>query len=289
MIQPDPCTFVDQQQLARRALIGVALAEAWREPRTVHGVLVAPSRDQLACLSEAWSAVAAACAGCAMGELSLGELTPERASIEPIITWLGSDPQRRSTALEALFGLIISKDCPPYETEFCHWNDPTYRSSQMADVGGFYRAFGVEPRRDRPERQDHISLEIEFIAFLQQKIALAMEANHEEHIAVCREALTAFVRDHVAWWMPTFAGCVKRRIMLLRSTPEGAEVADLLDVLDGVTDLLRAWIAIVRLDADVPPAREIIAPNVPMWSADEEEACGTCDESIACSSKPTVE
>lgn len=270
--------------LAQRALLGVFLAEAWREPRAAGGELVAVAPEQLDALAGAWRAVIASTAAREMSELGLGELTPDRASIEPLVRWLGADPARRGEVHEAVFGLVISKDCPPYETEFCHWNDPTYRSSQMADVGGFYRAFGLQPRRERPERQDHISLEIEFIAFLQQKLAIAIESGEAEHVAVCREALAAFVRDHAAWWMPTFAGCVKRRIERLRSTPEGAALADLLDALDGVADLLRAWVAIVRQEGGVEPVREIIAPNVPNWSAEQEgDDCGPCEGLPACS------
>lgn len=269
--------------LAQRALLGVCLAEAWREPRAAGGEVVKAAPQQLDSLAGAWRAVIASTAAREMSELGLGELTSDRASIELLIDWLGADPARRGAAHEAVFGLIISKDCPPYETEFCHWNDPTYRSSQMADVGGFYRAFGLRPRRERPERQDHVSLEIEFVAFLQQKLALAIESGEAEHVSVCREALAAFVRDHAAWWMPTFAGCVKRRITRLRSTPEGAAVADLLSALDGVADLLRAWIAIVRQDCGVEPVREIIAPNVPNWSAEQEgDDCGSCEGLPAC-------
>lgn len=269
--------------LAQRALLGVFLAEAWREPRGAGGEAVAVSPEQLDALAGAFRAVAASAGERAMGDLGLGELTPDRASIEPLINWLSADPSRRGEAHEALFGLIISKDCPPYETEFCHWNDPTYRSSQMADVGGFFRAFGLQPRRERPERQDHVSLEIEFVAFLQQKLALAIESGEAEHVNICREALAAFVRDHIAWWMPTFAGCVKRRIARLRTTPEGAAVAGLLEALDGVADLLRAWVGIVRQDCGVEPVREIIAPNVPNWSAEQEgDDCGSCEGLPAC-------
>ena len=43
----------------------------------------------------------------------------------------------------ATFGHSISKDCPPYEVEYCPNRDITYRSQKMADVAGFYRAFGL--------------------------------------------------------------------------------------------------------------------------------------------------
>lgn len=267
--------------LATRAMIGAALAHVWRDPlRRPAGAEPIPA-DDLAPLFESWSSIAANHMDLKLDELSLGELTADRASIQPLIQWLSSTAQDRIAAFDAVFGLVTSKDCPPHETDYCHWDDPTYRSSQMADVGGFYQAFGVQPGGERPERPDHISIEIEFIAFLYQKYAIAMTSANEEHITICQNALQAFVRDHAAWWMPTFARCVQRRIERHHESEEQIGQADLLTSLDGVCDLLRAWIAIVRLDAGLPASREIIAPNPPVYRPEEEdESCSTCAGSI---------
>ena len=47
---------------------------------------------------------------------------------------------------ENVFGIVVPKDCPPYETEYYPSQDTFGRSQQLADVAGFYRAFGIELR-----------------------------------------------------------------------------------------------------------------------------------------------
>ncbi len=37
-----------------------------------------------------------------------------------------------------IFGFLLAKDCPPYETEYCPQTFVVYRSHRMADVAGFY-------------------------------------------------------------------------------------------------------------------------------------------------------
>jgi TorA maturation chaperone TorD len=74
----------------------------------------------------------------------------------------------------------------------------------MADVAGFYRAFGAEPSGPAAERPDHAGCELEFLSFLAAKRLAAEDAGQDEHAAVCREAEEAFLRDHLGRWFPTF-------------------------------------------------------------------------------------
>jgi len=112
----------------------------------------------------------------------------------------------------AVFGPGLVSDCVPYETEYCPSRDVTYRSQQMADVAGFYRAFGLKRSESAKERVDHVSLEAEFMSVLISREMHAMtEGLGQEKIQVCREAQQTFFRDHLGWWLPAFGVTLERQ------------------------------------------------------------------------------
>ena len=118
-------------------------------------------------------------------------------------------PAQIETSIEAeyapVFGLCASKDCPPYETEYCALKDITFRSQQMADVAGFYEAFGLRTSSQAHERADHVSLETEFMAVLITRQLRAVQAKlPPEAVDVCREAQRKFFADNLVWWLPAF-------------------------------------------------------------------------------------
>jgi len=102
---------------------------------------------------------------------------------------------------QAVFGLLASGPCPPHETDYLAEKATFQRSHALADVSGFYRAFGLRPSRSHPERHDHIALELEFSAFL---LGLERDADTEERAAVVRDARKRFLEEHLAWWAPAF-------------------------------------------------------------------------------------
>ena len=103
-------------------------------------------------------------------------------------------------AYEELFGGAVR--CSPYEGSY--EADPIRSSREMADVAGFYRAFGAEPRGPIADRPDHAGCELEFLSFLAAKRLEAEAAGDAERAAVCREAEDAFLLDHLGRWLPTF-------------------------------------------------------------------------------------
>ena len=85
------------------------------------------------------------------------------------------------------------------------------RTFEMADVAGFYKAFGVavDERSEGGERVDHITAELEFMNLLAVKESLALQEEGEgEHAAVCRDASRAFLRDHLGRWAPRLGECL---------------------------------------------------------------------------------
>src|SRR5512135_3758830 len=105
-------------------------------------------------------------------------LQPESDEFEMIrlMEELEASPQALRAQYDTVFGLVVPKECPPYETEYYPTQETFGRSQQMADIAGFYRAFGIEPAQSSPERPDHLALELEFMAFLLLKKRLALAA-----------------------------------------------------------------------------------------------------------------
>lgn len=104
---------------------------------------------------------------------------------------------------DATFEPFGGSQCPPNETAHAPGKpqEGLTRTFELADIAGFYRAFGVEvaPGGERP---DHIAAELEFMHLLAIKEAVAEQRGEEEHAAVCRDAAAAFLRDHLAPWCP---------------------------------------------------------------------------------------
>ena len=109
----------------------------------------------------------------------------------------------------ALFGHAARGPIPPYETEY--GNEALFQQPQeMADLMGFYRAFGLTVRVEGHERCDHISCECEFLSFLALKEAYAFEHRDPDMLESSRKATRLFLRDHLGRFLPAFAGKLRR-------------------------------------------------------------------------------
>jgi len=113
----------------------------------------------------------------------------------------------------------------PYEAEMKPLEDFS-KAQLLADIMGFYRAFGVEPRDDRP---DHLAAELEFMHYLALKEQHALDAGRSEDAAVCRDAQEKFLRDHLLTWADSLAEALRPR--LDATAPFYARLLGLLDTL----------------------------------------------------------
>ena len=108
--------------------------------------------------------------------------------------------------------------CPPYEGSY--EVDPFRHARQMADVAGFYRAFGAEVSGERP---DHAGAELEFLSFLSARRVAALADGRVEPAEVCARAEDAFLLDHLGRWFPAFC----RKVAAETSSPFYAALARL--------------------------------------------------------------
>jgi TorA maturation chaperone TorD len=206
--------------------------------------------------------------------LAPGELPPSVLAMLALADCFDQPQATLAAQYERVFGLVSSKECPPYESEYCRQTFSVYRSQHMADVAGCYRAFGLQPSRDRPERQDHLSLELEFMAWLLVKQRHAVQSGGPqaaERAAVCRDAQRLFVEQHLAWWVPAFALALRRKADGLRDARDLHEPPS--SALGTLGAALAALMAAERAVLHVDPPTELVGPRP---AEEMEGGCGGC-------------
>lgn len=145
----------------------------------------------------------------ARGEQPLSALDPA-----PLVTLLPASRNELNTLYDRNFGLLSGSKCPPYETEYVPSKFTFQRSNMLADVAGYYQAFGLQCSTTCPERSDHIVLELQFMAQLIQLELVARDHqvdNEAGNAEICLEAQGRFLQEHVVWWMPAFCTLLERQ------------------------------------------------------------------------------
>lgn len=170
-------------------------------------------------------------------------------------------PAEIETEYIQCFGHTVSKEHPPYEAEYgqAHVFQQTHT---LADIAGFYKAFGLQPAPDFHDRLDHLSVELEFLHFLCAKEAYALAKGHpQEQLAVCREAQAKFLAEHLGQWALGFAQKLQEK--------DGGTLYGLLG------RLLQAFLTFEMRHLRLKPGRmDVALPREP--ASEEMEACETC-------------
>jgi TorA maturation chaperone TorD len=195
--------------------------------------------------------------GFAPGERPATDLDPSG-----VLARLPNSAEEMCAAYENTFGLLVSCACPPYEMEYIDSKFVFQRSHLLADLAGYYRAFGLEISGKRPERSDHVANQLEFMAIvvgLERRAAADESDEQRQRIEVCQQAQTSFFRDHLAWWIPAFAR------LLERENPNGFYGA--------AGRFLAAFVPGERAVLGVAAPRSVAAPS----TIERPEACDGCE------------
>ena len=102
-----------------------------------------------------------------------------------------------------IFGHTLSKQTAPYALEHLKSTDVFFRTQKLADLNGFYQAFGMEV--ECVERADHIATQTEFLSYLILKELVAIKKNLEEEIEICQKAFIDFHQEHFFDWAKMFS------------------------------------------------------------------------------------
>lgn len=78
------------------------------------------------------------------------------------------------------------------------------RAAELADISGFYLAFGFAPSASDPDLPDHLCSELEFLSGLLVKQAYARNQGWTISSLRTRAAEKAFLKQHIGRWVRTF-------------------------------------------------------------------------------------
>lgn len=119
-------------------------------------------------------------------------------------------PDGLGRAYQRALSHVAAADCPPYESAYTAHH--LFQQTQvMADVAGFYRAFGFEASTANRERVDHVGVELEFMHLLCHKEAYALVHHGRGRARLCRRAQRRFWGDHLGRWLERFAALLATR------------------------------------------------------------------------------
>jgi DMSO reductase family type II enzyme chaperone len=179
---------------------------------------------------------------------------------------LGGDVERAASALEttipedatelrsayaAAFGNENESTVSQYETGYAPGTLVT-NTNQLADMAGFYRAFGLDIAPDQRDRADYLSTQIEFVSHLALQRAYLAEAGDESGVEIVTDARASFVEDHLGRWAPRFVAEVLGEV----EEPFYRVLADLLGALvESDVEIL-----------DIAPAEFEAEPTAPLES-----------------------
>lgn len=250
----DPALSLAQQALYRFAALTLLdpRAGAWEELAALRGTTLLDDAAEIVRQDPAASPPQLG-----RGELPLSDLVPAR-----VLAALPATAAEMNRQYEAVFGLLVSGACPPYETEYINGKFAVQRAQSLADISGFYRAFGLRPSSKHVERHDHVVLQLEFMALLlnlELRAAEGEDASCDQRVSVCREAQEKFFREHLTWWAPAFAH------LLAREAGDGC--------YGQVARLLAAFLTSQRARFGLPSPQDSPPPSQ-LERPEECEGCG---------------
>jgi TorA maturation chaperone TorD len=184
------------------------------------------------------------------------------------LAWASARDVERLRADHArLIGPSPRAGATPYGTEWSGAAGEILQYHQLADLSGFYRAFGLELSRACDERVDHLAVELAFLQFLCLKEAHAEETGLDGLAAAARAGQMKFLGEHVLPWA---CACGTR----LRGL--GAD-----GFYGHAATLLEAFLRTERVRFALQEEEETVPVPLPTRMT-LEECCVSCDRASTC-------
>ncbi|HNO80085.1 MAG TPA: molecular chaperone TorD family protein [Phycisphaerae bacterium] len=177
-----------------RAVVYAGLANGFRYPDADQAALVCNNRH-----CGEWAAALA----CVIGAEAIDPFTAYRRGSRSTVCghWT---LEKLESAHNELFGHAVRGRCPAYECEYGR-SEISQRASMLADLAGFYEAFGMTIVDTEAGRPDFIAVECEFMSVLCAKEAHGLESGLTELVEESLHTQRLFLRDHLATWLPALS------------------------------------------------------------------------------------
>ena len=132
----------------------------------------------------------------------LGHASDDGPLATLVAAWHGADEDAMRVAYSNLF--LASTPCPPNETAWGDARRLTGAAAELADIQGFYRAFGFDLADDGRDMPDHLCAELEFVSALLVKTAYARMQGWHEADEVAANGARSFLESHLGRWIGAF-------------------------------------------------------------------------------------
>ena len=142
------------------------------------------------------------------------------------------------------------------------------RPHELADISGFYSAFGLRLSDTDPNLPDHLSSELEFYSLLLVKQAYADRGGRSVNREVTRRAAKLFLEYHLGRWVEAFVQALREN----ESLTAYRELARALEVLiraEIKRNRVRPFLASGRLPHDVMQDDGLVCPMAQQASTED--------------------
>jgi len=158
--------------------------------------------------SEHWSVIAAQLRRVKPHGRRLSDRALRRSLAKAERSWSATSVDALRATYAKLF--LGTGPCPMRETAYGDARRMSGRAVDLADINGFYAAFGLRPSPLEPDLPDHLCSELEFCSWLLVKLAYAQQRGAYSKCTVTFRALRAFLQDHLGRWPESFAAELHR-------------------------------------------------------------------------------
>lgn len=117
--------------------------------------------------------------------------------------WNAADLPSLQAEYSRLF--VGNAPCGLHETAYGDGRRIAGRAVELADISGFYAAFGFAPAHANPDLPDHLCAELEFYSLLLVKQAYALSENRADRARIARQAAATFLEQHLGRWSGALA------------------------------------------------------------------------------------